>query len=196
MAKVSVFSEFPKQETERLILREMTLDDLKFYFRHFNIKEIIEGCCFPGPKDLEAAKEELALYCINPFKESREVRWGIIMKGANKLIGTCGLYDWKKTSQSAEIRYDLDPACWGRGIMTEALKALLSFGFEKMRLNRIQAVIDSKNKRSIRLVQGLGFKKEGVLRQRSYFNGQFRDDVIFSLLKEEWRKTSGKHSKL
>jgi ribosomal-protein-alanine N-acetyltransferase len=184
---MSILGEFPEQETERLILRKMTLQDLGFYFRHFNITEIIEGCCFPGPKDPETARKELELYCINPFKEGRGLRWGITLKGDDKLIGTCGLYDWKKTTQSAEIGYDLDPAYWGQGIMTEALKALLNFGFEKMGLNRIQAVIDSKNKRSIKLVRGLGFTKEGVLRQRSYFNGQFRDDVIFSLLKEEWK---------
>lgn len=72
--------------------------------------------------------------------------------------------------------------------MTEALRAMLGYGFEKMELNRIQAIIDSENTRSIRLVQRLGFKKEGVLRQNSYFNGQFRDDVIFSLLKKEWTR--------
>ena len=187
VSEMNASDKFPERETERLVLREMTLQDLEFYFHHFNIKEIIEGCCFPGPKDLETAKEELELYCINPFKEGRGLRWGITLKGDDKLIGTCGIYDWKKTSQSAEIGYDLDPAYWRQGIMTEALKALLIVGFEKMGLNRIQAIIDSKNKRSIKLVRGLGFKKEGVLRQRSYFNGQFRDDVIFSLLKEEWK---------
>jgi len=66
---------------------------------------------------------------------------------------------------------------------------VLKYGFEEMRLNRIQAIIDSENVRSFRLVQRLRFKKEGVLRQRSYFNGQFRDDVCFSLLKKEWTES-------
>lgn len=180
---------FPEQETKRLILQEMTLQDLEFYYRHFNVAEIIEGCCFPGPKDLETARKELELYCINPFKEGRGIRWGIALKAGGKLIGTCGLYDWKKTLRSAEIGYDLDPAYWGRGIMTEALRAVLSYGFEVMDLNRIQAIVDSENGRSMRLVRNLGFKKEGILRKGSYFNGQFRNDVIFSLLKEELRKT-------
>ena len=72
--------------------------------------------------------------------------------------------------------------------MTEALRAVLKYGFEEMRLNRIQAIIDSKNTRSMQLVRRLGFKKEGVLRQRSYFNGRFLDDVMFSLLMTEWKK--------
>jgi len=181
--------DFPQLETERLILQEMTLDDVEFYFHHFNNDKIIEGCCFPGPRTLEAAKEELERYCISPFKEDKGIRWGIVRKGDNELIGTCGYYDWNKTTRRAEIGYDLDPAYWGQGIMTEALQTMLRYGFEKMRLNRIQAIIDSNNTQSMKLVYRLGFKKEGVLRQRSYFNGKFRDDACFSLLREDWEKS-------
>ena len=181
--------EFPQLETDRLILREMTQDDVEFYFRHFNNKKVVEGSCFPGPKTLEAAKEELEVYCIRPFKENRGIRWGIARKGNEELIGTCGYYDWNKTSRRAEIGYDLEPAHWGEGIMTEALRAVLRYVFDEMGLNRIQAIIDSGNVRSIKFVERLGFKKEGVLRQNSYFRGQFRDEVCFSLLKEEWTKS-------
>ncbi len=185
---------FPQLETDKLILREMTLDDVGFYFRHFNNDKIVEGSCFPGPKTLEAAKEELEIYCITPFKENRGIRWGILRKGTSKLIGTCGYYDWNKTARRAEIGYDLDPVHWGQGVMAEALSAALRYGFEKMELNRIQAIIDSKNARSMRLVRKLGFTKEGVLRQRSYFNRQFRDDVCFSLLKKEWTESQNLRS--
>ena len=111
------------------------------------------------------------------------------MKADHELMGTCGYYDWNKTVRRAEIGYDLNPTYWGRGIMTEALHAVLKHGFEEMDLNRIQAIIDSKNTRSMKLVKRLGFKKEGVLRQRSFFNGEFRDDVCFSLLKREWARS-------
>ena len=183
---------FPQLGTARLVLREITLNDVEFYFRHFNNEKVVEGCCFPGPKTLEAAKEELELYCINPFRDNRGIRWGITRKGSNELIGTLGYYDWNKTARRAEIGYDLDPAHLGRGIMTEALGTVLKFGFEQMRLNRIQAIIDSENTRSLKLVRKLGFKKEGFLRQRSHFKGQFRDDVCFSLLKNEWQDSSAK----
>ena len=181
--------DFRRLKTDRLVLREMTLEDVGFYYHHFNNDKVIEGSCFPGPETLEAAKEELERYCVNPFKENRGIRWGIIMKVDNELIGTCGYYDWSKTVRWAEIGYDLDPTYWGRGIMTEALHVVLKHGFEEMELNRIQAIIDSKNTRSMKLVHRLGFKKEGVLRQRSFFNGEFRDDVCFSLLKREWARS-------
>lgn len=181
---------FPQLETERLILREMTPDDVEFFFRHFTNDKIIEGSCFPGPKSLEAAREELERYCIKPFKKQTGIRWGIAIKGNDVLIGTCGFYDWNKTAYRAEIGYDLDPAFWRHGLMTETLLIVIKFGFEKMKLNRIQAIIDLENTRSIRLVQRLGFKKEGVLRQNSYFNGRFRDELCFSLLKHEWKKST------
>jgi len=171
----------------------MTLADAEFYFRHFNNDKIVEGCCFPGPKNIEVAKKELELYCIKPHRENRGIRWGIVKKEDKELIGTCGFYDWNTTAHRAEIGYDLEPAYWGRGVMTEAMHAVLEYGFEKMGLNRIQAIIDSKNTRSMRLVHRLGFKKEGVLRQRSYFNGQFRDDAIFSLLRKEWPPQAFNH---
>jgi ribosomal-protein-alanine N-acetyltransferase len=170
----------------------MTLPDVEFYFRHFNVTEIVEGTCFPGPKDLRTAKQELERYCINPFKEDKGIRWGIINKEDKKLIGTLGLYDWDKTARRAEIGCDLEPAYWRQGLMTEAFRVVLKYGFEKMKLNRIQALIDSKNARSMKLVRRLGFKKEGVLRQRSYFNGRFLDDIVFSLLKTEWKKEGTK----
>ena len=181
--------DFPRLETHRLILREMTLGDVEFYFHHFNNEKVVEGSCFPGPKTPEAAKEELELYCIRPFKDDKGIRWGIARKGSDELIGTCGFYDWNKTSHRAEIGYDLEPAHWREGIMTEALRAVLRYGFEEMGLNRIQAIIDSANVRSIKLVERLGFKKEGILRQNSYFRGRFRDEVCFSLLKEEWTRS-------
>jgi len=178
---------FPQLETERLILRELTLDDAEFYFRHFNITEIVKGCCFPGPKSLDAAREELELYCINPFKENSGIRWGIVMKGNNELIGTCGFTHWWKNEHRGEIGYDLNPAYWRQGIMTEALHAILKYGFESMDLNKIQALIDSENVRSQKLVLRLGFKKQSVLPQNSVFEGQPRDEVCFSLMREEWK---------
>ena len=189
MVEMEDIEEFPQLETDRLFLREMTIDDLKFYFRHFNNDKIVEGSCFPGPKSIEAARKELELYCIKPFKENRGIRWGIVRKAEGELIGTCGFYAWNKTAYRAEIGYDLNPAHWGQGIMTEALHAVLDYSFGKMGMNRTQAIIDSKNIRSIKVVRRLGFKKEGVLRENSYFNGQFRDEVCFSLLKNEWTKS-------
>ena len=118
------FHEFPQLRTRRLILREMTLEHLDFYFHHFNDQQIVDGCCQPGPTTLETAKNELERYCIIAFHENRGIRWGIVFKTNEELIGTVGFYDWKKTVRKVEIGYDLNPQYWGRGIMTEALSLI------------------------------------------------------------------------
>ena len=71
--------------------------------------------------------------------------------------------------------------------MSEAPRGLIRFGFKEMGLNRIEASADPLNLRSLRLIEGRGFRKEGVLRQRFYYKGAFHDDAIYSLLKEEWK---------
>lgn len=178
---------FPVLETQTLVMREITLDDLDWYLAHFSIPEIVEGTAYPASKNHETARKELDSYILNLFREKKGFRWGITERGSSKLIGSCGFYNWvKEEARSAEIGYDLNPAYWGKGIMTESLETMMRFGFERMSLNRIQALIPSHNGRSMRLVQRLGFKKEGVLRDRSYFQGRYIDDVCFSLLRREW----------
>ena len=166
----------------------MTHNDLEIYYNHFNKPEIVIGTCFPGPASLDIARREFEKFIRGPWINNTGLRWGIMMKNETKLVGTCGFYDWNHDSKRAEIGYDLDPAYWGKGIMTEALTEIINYSIEKMDLNRIQAIIDSYNLRSMRLVERLGFKKEGVFRQRSYFNGEFHDDVCFALLKKDWIK--------
>ena len=179
---------FPQLETENLILRELTLDDLPFYFSHFNKHEIVMGIAFPGPATMDAARAEFEKNILDDWRTDSGLRWGIIYKPEGSLVGTCGIYEWDHPSRRAEIGYDLEPTYWGRGIMTEAVKAMIRHGFTEMGLNRIQAIIDYANDRSMRLVERLGFKQEGVLRQRSYFNGEFRNDIIFCLLHKDWKE--------
>jgi ribosomal-protein-alanine N-acetyltransferase len=139
----------------------MTLGDLDFSFHHFNDPKIVEGTCFPGPKTLDAAQKELERYCTNPFKEKRDIRWGIVLKDIGELIGTLGFYDWDKEVSKAEIGYDLEPKYWGLSIMSEALHAVIQFCFETMELNRLQAIILVENHRSMNLVRRLASLRKG-----------------------------------
>ena len=178
---------FPTLETERLVLKEITLKDARWYFEHFNTKEIAEGQDHPGPRDMKEARAELKLYFMDVFRTKRGIRWGITIKGDDKLIGSAGFYKWNQPEHyQAEMGYDLDPAFWGRGMMTEALTAIIQYGFDKMGLHRIEVLIPHDNNRSQNLVKRLGFTREGVLRDHYFVEGRFSDDVIFSLLKKEW----------
>jgi ribosomal-protein-alanine N-acetyltransferase len=179
---------FPVLKTRRLVLKQVTVKDAPWYFEHFNTKEIVEGQDHGGPRDLSEARAELKLYFTDNFRRRSGIRWGITLRGDDKLIGSAGFYKWIQPERyQAEMGYDLDPACWGKGIMTEALSAIIQYGFDNMGLHRIEVLISHHNRRSQLLIRRLGFKREGVLRDHYFVEGRFSDDVIFSLLKEEWK---------
>ena len=185
------FGEFPVLETKHLVLRRMTPDDAEFYLRHFSDPDIVELTAFDAPENIERAREELLEFCIKPFEENRGIRWGIVLKGETELAGTIGYHQWVKAGgYHARVGYDLAAAHRRRGIMTEALGVVLRYGFEMMRLNKVEACTDPRNVASIRLLEKLGFHQDGVLRENTYFHGRFIDEAVFSLLAGEWRRNS------
>ena len=182
------FGEFPELETKRLILRRMTLADAEFYLKHFSDPDIVELTAFEAPVSIERATQELLEFCIKPFEENRGIRWGIVLKGEAELAGTIGYHQWVRTGgYHARVGYDLAAVHRRRGVMTEALEAVLRYGFETMRLNKVEACTDPRNVASIRLLEKLGFHRDGVLRESTYFHGRFIDEAVFSLLAREWR---------
>ena len=181
-------TEFPTMETERLVLREIGEDDAEWYLSHFSKTEIVDATGFEAPADLAAARKEMEEFIIGLRSKGQGVRWGICLKGGTELIGSAGFYKWEKEHNRAEIGYDLDPGFWGEGIMSEALGAVISYGFEEMGLNRITLLAFEFNERSAALARKLGFKLEGVLRKNSFWKGEYRNDLYFALLREEWRR--------
>jgi len=183
------FPQFPALETERLLLREITMEDLDWYVEHFSRPEMVEGTGFPGPESREVAEKELREYIVDLFGNKDGFRWGICVRGDSKLIGSLGFYKWVRPSgHMAEMGYDLQREYWGKGIMSEAMRAVVDFGFERMRLTRIEALVFIFNTRSAKLLEGLGFKREGVLRSRGVTHeGVIWDDSMFALLREDWQ---------
>ena len=190
MDRFTTFKAFPELRTNRLILRQLTVADAEWYLEHSSRKEIVQGQGLPAPKGMMEARKELQLSFMDLFKNREGFGWGIEKKGEGSLIGSCGYYKWlKPEGRQAEIGFDLDSLYWGQGIMAEALTAIIDFGFQKMKLNRIELLVMPRNERSIKLASKLGFKKEGVLREHG-FDEKMRpvDEAIFSMLRRDWVK--------
>jgi ribosomal-protein-alanine N-acetyltransferase len=119
------------------------------------------------------------------FEHKVGIRWGIIAKEDNCFIGTCGYQAWQR-SLRGELGFDLGRACWGKGLMGEALKSILAYGFEEVGLNRIEAFVDPSNERSIHLINRTGFHREGLLREFGYWKGRFWDQICYAMLKRDW----------
>lgn len=192
MNRRTEFREFPVMETDRLVLRKPSMRDVEWYYEYFSRPEIVWGGGEPGPRNMKAAREEFRKYLVDLYRERRGFRWVITLKDEGRPIGTLGYYKWlPSASYQAEMGYDLAKEHWGKGIMSEAMTAVIDFGFERMGLNRIEVYVMPRNKRSIRMIRRLGFKREGVLRER-YFDefGNFTDDILFSMLRRDWEGKS------
>lgn len=188
MNRRTAFSKFPEIRTERLVLRQPSMKDVAWYYEYFSRPEIVWGGGEPGPRSLRAAREEFRKHLVGIYRERRGFRWIITLKGDGRPIGTLGYYKWSPSAgYQAEMGYDLAKEYWGKGIMSEAMTAVIDFGFVRMGLNRIEVYVMPRNKRSIRMIRRLGFKREGLLRER-YFDefGNFTDDILFSMLKSDW----------
>ena len=114
----------------------------------------------------------------------------VVDQAVDRAIGTCLLFRHDEGSARVELGYVLGRSHWGRGLMREALDALLDCAFGRMDLRRIEAQVDTRNAASAALLARLGFTKEGLLRQRWVSKGEVRDVEMFGLLSHEWRSTA------
>ncbi|MBN1676924.1 MAG: GNAT family N-acetyltransferase [Candidatus Thermoplasmatota archaeon] len=192
--RVNEFPVFPVLETDRLVLREITMDDLDWYIEHFSRPEMVEGQDFPAPESREVAEEELRKYIVDLFRNRDGFRWGVTLKGDPRLIGSLGYYKWARPwSHMAEMGYDLQKEHWGRGMMSEAMRAVIDFGFERMKLTRIEAFVFLFNTRSTRMLERLGFRREGILRSRVMTSdGVISDDTIYAMTRDDWLAARGR----
>ncbi|GAA6614965.1 GNAT family N-acetyltransferase [Scytonema sp. NUACC26] len=180
----TIFKHFPTIETKNLILRETKLADAQDIFQIFANDEVTRY------HDLETAtRVEQAQFLIERraerFQNKQGIRWGIARKEDNIIIGSCG-YSIKNRFL-LEIGYELARDYWGKGIMTEALQAIIKWGFQELDINRIEAMVLIENIASIRLLEKMGFLEEGLLREYGFWKGQFHDLKLFSLLRKEYR---------
>jgi ribosomal-protein-alanine N-acetyltransferase len=181
--KSDLFNEFPQLETERLILRELKSSDAEAMLRYLSDPEVTRYLDTQPHRTLEQTRQ-LVHFLAGLFEKREGFRWGITRKVGDSagVIGTCGYHAWDKTHFRAEIGYELAREYWGQGIMAEAIKALLTFGFGELGLNRVEAMVLVGNTASARFLEKLGFQREATLREYEFVHGQFRDVWLFSLL--------------
>ncbi|MBB6218003.1 ribosomal-protein-alanine N-acetyltransferase [Anaerosolibacter carboniphilus] len=179
-------NEFPELETSRLLLRKITSEDAKVLLNYWSDEDVIRYMNIESLTKIEFIHEMIDL--LNNLYDNRQaIRWGIINKENNHLIGTCGYNSGlDENEHTGEIGYEIGKEYWGKGFMQEALKSVIDYGFQTMDLNRIEALVMLENIASIELLKKLGFKEEGVLREHGFYKNSFWDEYCFSLLKREW----------
>lgn len=172
-------------KTERLLLRKRTPERLKDLINQpleFQMKFLGYDQKEKCQIEIEGIKERLTR-----IESWNWVKWDIILKSSDQVIGSCGFHNWEKDHERAELGYILKEDFRRQGYMTEAIKSVVDYGFTTMNLNRIEAFISPDNTPSLSIVERLMFTKEGVLRQHYKFQGKIYDSVVYGLLKSEYK---------
>jgi ribosomal-protein-alanine N-acetyltransferase len=179
------FDDLPTLETGRLLLRKVTLDDAADIFEYASDPEVPKYMPWEPHRSIEDTLDYLA-HVMERYRQRQAGPWGIVHKGDAKLIGTCAYGSWHQEHNRAEIGYVLSRRYWGQGYTTEAVRAIVGFGFQVMGLNRIEARCEVPNIASARVMEKVGMQFEGVLRQHVFAKGRYRDMKIYSILRSEW----------
>ena len=176
------FFPFPEIKTSRLLLRKLRRADAKEILHLRSSKEVMKYIDRERATSIKDA--EIFLEKINTSLRANDgITWGITLNdNPARLIGTIGYWQIKKEHYRAEIGYMLHEEFWKKGIMKEAIIVLLDYGFNTMHLHSIEANINCGNTASARLLESTGFIKEAHFKEDFFFDGIFRDTIIYSRL--------------
>lgn len=176
----------PDIETDRLLLRRMTMKDAPDIFAYSRDPEVARHVLWTAQKQLSEAKDYIR-FMLRRYRDDLPSSWGVIDKESGRLVGTIGYMDYNEDNASVEVGYSLAKWMWGKGLMTEALRAVIDYTFDAMDINRIEAQHELDNPSSGRVMEKCGMIKEGILRQRLFNKGKFVDVALYSILRGDKR---------
>ena len=171
--------------TRRLHLRPLRNSDAAALLAIFADTAVVRYWSTPPWESTEQAMAMIDRD-VKAMATGEHLRLGLERTGDGTLIGMCTLFAISEQCRRAEVGYALASHAWGKAYMDEALRALLSYGFNDLRLNRIEADIDPRNEASARSLERLGFKKEGHLRERWIVGDEVSDTALYGLLHRDW----------
>lgn len=183
----ALFSHLPRIETDRLYLRPLKMSDARDMYAYAQDPEVSRHVLWDAHKSIWETRRFL-LFARGQYRRGFPGSFAVELKESGRMIGTIGFMWVNPDFQSAEVGYSLSRDYWNKGIMTEALEATLRFGFEELKLNRIEAQHDTENPASGKVMAHCGMQYEGIMRQRVRNKGCFRDVALYAILKNDWQK--------
>ncbi|HQV53647.1 MAG: GNAT family N-acetyltransferase [Flavobacteriales bacterium] len=175
---------FPTLHTERLVLREITMHDVEAVFAIRSDERVMQYIGKPRAKEIKDSVELIARL-KKGREDSSSITWGITTKNDPTLIGMIGYHRIQPEHYRGEIGYTLHADHWRKGIMSEAMKAVVAHGFGGLGFHSIEARTDPKNSASNALLLSNGFVREGLFKENYYWNGEFLDSAVYSKLASE-----------
>ena len=179
----------PVTEGNRIVLRALKKSDAKSIQEKLNDKEVSRYTrIIPYPYTLRHAQDFIKIVQQRPGSSREEYSFGIEIKETRKIIGIISLTHIDYQNRNAEVGYWLGKKYWGKGLAKETLFGILSFGFDNLELFRIYANVMHPNIASMKLLENAGFKFEGRMRKSVLKDGEWLDELRYSILEEEYRR--------
>jgi RimJ/RimL family protein N-acetyltransferase len=179
----------PTLHTARLRLRPFDDADANDLFELHSSAYVVRYWDAP-PWSERVRAERFIAACRQMAQEGTGARLAVDRVSDGTFIGWCSLNRWNPDYRSASLGYCFDDAAWGHGYATEAARMLLRWAFDTLDLNRVQAETDTRNVASARVLEKLGFVREGTLREDCVVNGEVSDSWVYGLIRREWRPSS------
>lgn len=178
---------FPMEEieTERLILRRMEMRDARDLFAYSCDEEVARYVLWEAQKNVSESRTYIK-FMLRKYRAGDPASWCIVRKDEGRVVGTIGYMWYQSENNAAEVGYSLARDCWNQGYMTEALRAVLRYSFEKMTINRIEAQHEVGNPASGAVMRKCGMRHEGTLRERLYNKGKYVDVEMYAMLRRDW----------
>jgi ribosomal-protein-alanine N-acetyltransferase len=175
----------PTLPTPRLLLRPLVADDAHALHRCYGDVETMRYWDHPPALDLTETQARITQSLQTD--PAWHAAWAVVLRENGELIGLVNYHHRDPAAQRLEIGYLLARPYWHLGYMSEAVEALLRHCFEELGAHRVEAMMAVENAGSVHLAQRLGFRLEGLLRDRQRVAGQFRSVLMFALIEDEWR---------
>lgn len=181
------FKPFPTIETDRLILRKIKKSDAKDLYEYCSSEVSARYSLWEPHEDLGVTRQYIS-WLLRSEKRGEYFTWGIELKSSGKLIGTVTLPSIDKDYKVAEIGYGIIDSYWGNGYASEAIKAIMEYGFCTVGFICINAKIMKENSASVRVASAVGMQCDGLLRNGVYCKGKAHDVYVFSMLDTDYKE--------
>jgi len=182
-----------KLETERLILRDFVRDDWQQVLEYQSDALYLRYYEWTG-RTPEAVQEFVGWFLDHQEQTPRiKFQLAVTLKSTDQLIGNCGIRMDSPDAFQADIGYELDPRYWNHGYATEAAHAIVDFGFGTFDLHRVWSWCVADNTGSAHVLEKLGMRREGHLRENEFYKGRWWDTLMYGILAQEWQVHTQAH---
>ncbi|MBR6766603.1 MAG: GNAT family N-acetyltransferase [Clostridia bacterium] len=180
-----LYTYMPDLDTARLRLRKLTMQDAHDIYHYSKDYEVARHVLWDAHRSIGESRAYLR-FMLRKYRMREPASWGIEYLATGEIIGTIGFMWIQTDNASAEVGYSLSRDYWNRGIMTEALKAVIEYGFSALNLNRIEAQHETTNPASGSVMRKCHMQKEGTLRSRLMNKGRYVDVDLYAILRKDY----------